>query len=301
MIKKITTTVLLIVIILTIYLERDNIFSINKKNLETPINSVTYLCNNNKKIDADFYKGKEISEQKPDQPPTPTGYVNLNLNNEKTMTLNQTISADGGRYANSDESFVFWDKGNGAMILENDKENNFIGCILSAKNPSDQNLPQTYLNSKNSFTIRLPEKYSIDESYEYKMSPEKTFAGVKFTIPKTESDGTNLGSDSYISIEKISEAKECTAKYFLDDPSVVAKNITENNSDYSFATSTGAGAGNRYEETVYAMPFKSDCVAVRYFIHYSVFENYPTGTIKEFDKQKLINEFGAIRKTLVLN
>ncbi|MBV9159354.1 MAG: MliC family protein [Candidatus Kaiserbacteria bacterium] len=37
----------------------------------------------------------------------------------REMTLPQTISADGGRYANADESFVFWNKGNTAFVQEN--------------------------------------------------------------------------------------------------------------------------------------------------------------------------------------
>jgi membrane-bound inhibitor of C-type lysozyme len=37
------------------------------------------------------------------------------------MTLPQVISADGARYAktDNDESFVFWTRGNGAFITEN--------------------------------------------------------------------------------------------------------------------------------------------------------------------------------------
>ena len=34
------------------------------------------------------------------------------------MTLPQAISASGARYANSDESFVFWNKGDTAFIQE---------------------------------------------------------------------------------------------------------------------------------------------------------------------------------------
>lgn len=36
-----------------------------------------------------------------------------------TMTLPQTISADGGRYANADESIVFWNKGDSVFITQN--------------------------------------------------------------------------------------------------------------------------------------------------------------------------------------
>jgi len=39
--------------------------------------------------------------------PVPTGKVRLFLDNGDDFELLQTISADGGRYANSDESFIF--------------------------------------------------------------------------------------------------------------------------------------------------------------------------------------------------
>ena len=64
--------------------------------------------------------------------------------------------------------------------------------------------------------------------------------------------------------------------------------------------STGAAAGNRYEETVYTLPGTNPCIAVRYFIHYGVFQNYPAGTVREFDQQALLASFDAIRHTLVI-
>ena len=89
-----------------------------------PINSMTYVCNLDKKINAEFYAGTPVAQTE-GQPPVPTGSVKLTFENGNTMTLNQTISADGGRYANSDESFIFWSKGNGAMVLQNNEEKDY--------------------------------------------------------------------------------------------------------------------------------------------------------------------------------
>ncbi|MDD5098663.1 MAG: MliC family protein [Candidatus Pacebacteria bacterium] len=38
---------------------------------------------------------------------------------DRELVLPQTISASGARYANADESIVFWNKGNTAFIQEN--------------------------------------------------------------------------------------------------------------------------------------------------------------------------------------
>ena len=44
--------------------------------------------------------------------------VNLSLSDGRTLILPQTISASGARYANTNESFVFWNKGNTAFVEE---------------------------------------------------------------------------------------------------------------------------------------------------------------------------------------
>jgi membrane-bound inhibitor of C-type lysozyme len=266
----------------------------------TPINTVTFMCDGNKKIYAEFYDSKTVQTSSEEQPPIPGGSVKINLDANTEMTLNQTISADGGRYANKDETFIFWTKGNGVMILENNLESSYKNCLAVAKNNEGEALSQIYKNQDSTFSIRLPEKYTIDAGYKYQLSPKKIFSGVKFTIPSELATGTNLGSDTYISAEQVPNATECNAKNFLDDPSIKETIFTDNNTTYSLATSTGAGAGNRYEESVYAIPGSSPCIAIRYFVHYSVFENYPKGSIQEFDKQKILDQFGSIRKTLIL-
>lgn len=165
----------------------------------------------------------------------------------------------------------------------------------------ESSLPQVYKNTLMGFSIRLPEGYKTDESYSYQaLGPGKEISGVKFAIPNSVAAGTNLADDSYISVEEIPRVSECSAKLFTY-PEVKANTVTEDGTTYSAATSSDAGLGNRYEETVYAISGTNPCVAVRYFIHYSVFENYPAGMVKNFDKQALLDQFDKIRKTLVVN
>ncbi len=268
---------------------------------KSPAHTATYMCNNNQKITAGFYDGNNQTQSEPNTPPIPTGSVTLTFGDGSTIALNQTLSADGGRYANTDESFIFWSKGNGAMVLQNNVEKDYTGCIIVAEDSASQNLPQIYANAQNGFSIRLPENYTVDTTYTYQITPKKIFNGVKFTIPPETATGTNLASDTYLSVETAPQATTCAADMFLDDSNIKATNITDNGTQYSVASSTGAGAGNRYEETIYAIPGTSPCRAIRYFIHYGVFENYPTGTISKFDEQALTNQFDTIRRTLVLD
>jgi hypothetical protein len=76
--------------------------------------------------------------------------------------------------------------------------------------------------------------------------------------------------------------------------------ITDNNVEYSFASSTDARAGNRYEEQVWAFPGTNPCFAIRYFIHYMAIENYPKNTVSEFNRDALIDQFDKIRTLLFI-
>jgi membrane-bound inhibitor of C-type lysozyme len=257
---------------------------------------VTYICDGDKTINATFYKGK-IQLVDPGQPPIPTGSVKIVLSDGRTFDLPQTISADGTRYANSDESFIFWGKGNGALVLENNTEKSYIGCIVEAKDSGE--LPNIYHDSSVGFSIRYPANYLVNTNYQSELSPDRKISGVKFTIPESITTGTNLSSDSGISVESIPDTQDCNANLFLYGNST-AQTITDNGVDYSFASSTDAAAGNRYEEKIWAMPGTNPCIAVRYFIHYGAIENYPQDLVQEFDKASLINQFDKIRQTLII-
>jgi len=263
-----------------------------------PIATISYACKDSKAIVAAYYQGESRPAQSPDKPPIPGGSVNLALSDGRTMILAQTISADGTRYANPDESFVFWSKGNGALVLEDNKEKSFIGCIQVAVDPGG--LSQVYASGSEGFSIRYPADYPAGEAYTYQnLGPGRDINGTKFTIAPSIAQDTNLGEDSYVSVEEIPQVKNCTADLFLDQ-SAKAHVVTLGDVEYSIASSTGAGAGNRYDETVYALPGTNPCIAVRYFIHYSVFENYPAGTVRRFDESALRNQFDMIRRTLTI-
>ena len=94
------------------------------------LNSVVYICDQGKIINAEYYESDLKTAVAPGIPPIPTGGVKISLSDNRKMILPQTISADGGRYANKDESFVFWSKGDGVMILENNQEKDYKNCVL---------------------------------------------------------------------------------------------------------------------------------------------------------------------------
>lgn len=252
--------------------------------METPSASLFYACNDNKTVEAEIFDT----------------HAKVGLSDGRNLDLAKKTTTDGDRYANADESIVFWRKTNGALILENNQEKSFIGCVLVKANPGD--VDEVYQNGTEGLSMRYPTGFTLDKNYTYQaLGPGKSIAGAKFTIPASLTSGTNLSDDSYISIESLPNTSNCNANLFLEDGTPAATTVTDAGVTYSKATATGAAAGNRYEETVFAVPGTNPCIAVRYFIHYGVIENYPAGTVQEFDKQALLDTFDKIRRTLVIN
>lgn len=265
-----------------------------------PIVTASYVCDTGKTIMAAYYQGTTQPTSNPDQPPVPGGSVVLTLSDGRSMMLAQTISADGARYSNTDGSIVFWNKGNGIMFTENNQET-YTGCIAVVSDPGG--LPQVYESSAQGFSLRYPSGYTVDSTYTYQeLGPGKEITGTKFTIPASLATGTNLSSDSYLSVEEIPKTSDCSASLFLPlNPGSVVKTMVDNGTTYSVGNSDGAGAGNRYDETVYVLPGTNPCIAVRYFIHYSAIQNYPPGMVAQFNEQSLITQFDQIRRTLTIN
>jgi hypothetical protein len=110
---------------------------------------------------------------------------------------------------------------------------------------------------------------------------------------------TNLAADTRLSVESMPGVKVCEARRFVDTPE---NELTENDGGHtwSVADAGDAGAGNFYDETVYALVGSSPCLAIRYFIHSTNIANYDPGAVKQFDRRALVTMFGRIRSTLAL-
>ena len=250
---------------------------------EIPVATTTFSCDAGKTIEGTFYKDK----------------VSLVLSDGRKLDVPQVVSGSGARYANKDESFVFWNKGNTAFITEGSPAiQTFSNCVQP---DASGNLLQTYASSTMGVSLQYPRGYTLNDAYSNdSVNPKKPIHGVSLTIPDTMATGTNLSSDTRISVEQLPNAKNCTGDIFVA-ANVKAQTVSENGVDYSVASSSDAAAGNRYEETVYAIAGSKPCTAVRYLVHYGVIDNYPAGTVTEFDKSALMSAFDTIRHSLVLS
>jgi membrane-bound inhibitor of C-type lysozyme len=274
----------------------------NSANSQHQVGTANYICDANKTIAATYYQGPApTASADATVPPTPNGSVALVLSDGRSVTLPQTISASGIRYANADESLVFWSKGNTAFITEGKTQSQSFANCLAASNISGQESWQTYAAAALGYTVRYPSGYTLNTSYvNQTLGPGKNIQGIQLVIPATEATGTNLASDSGVSIEQIRNVASCSASLFLSEQVGSTTTVTDNGVTYSVAMSSGAGAGNLYTEYAYAILGTSPCTAVRYFIHSSQIGNYPPGMVKAFDQTALLNEFDGIRRSLVI-
>lgn len=159
---------------------------------------------------------------------------------------------------------------------------------------------QSYTNSALGVSLKYPNGFTLNPTWQNTtVVPTKPISGIQFIIPGSMATGTNLSSDTYVSVEQLPRAKACTGDIFLAK-NAIARDSVDNGVTYSVASSSDAAAGNRYEETVWAIKGSSPCTAVRYMVHYGAYENYPPGTIVEFNRTALLDAFDQIRRSVTL-
>ncbi len=83
----------------------------------TSTQTYSYSCDGDRSITATFHLPKD-------------DFVNVNLSDSRHLILAHALSADGARYTNPTESFVFWTKGITAFVTENGTTT-YAGCVAN--------------------------------------------------------------------------------------------------------------------------------------------------------------------------
>jgi len=108
--------------------------------------TVVFTCDAGKTVSATF----DLST---------AGGVALTLSDGRVMSVPHAISADGARYANADESFVFWNVGNTAFITEgvgSTATTTYAGCIATPDTTTSASGTVTYRNDQYGFLLVIP-------------------------------------------------------------------------------------------------------------------------------------------------
>lgn len=296
----------LVIVLFFVFIWYGFFWQYNTQSKDTVVSNVVFICDDGKAVSVSFQSKKSFLYVASDGAAYPQGVADIALSDGRSMSLAQSRSVDGTQYVNANTSFSFWTNGNKAQIVENKKE--ITQCIRLADQPKGTDLSQVYVDGTYGFSLRLPgigfanhETYVINDAYYYRgIIGDKKISGVSFNIPVSIATGTNLSSDTYISVEQISSIQNCTPASFFDNKNILNLSSNEQGVKYSMASLTSSKAGNEYEEIVYTLAGTNPCTAVRYFIHYTAIGNYAPGTVKEFNKAALLAEFDQIRHSLVV-
>lgn len=102
------------------------VYLTDKQNKKSDVIQAVYGCSENKTINAAF-SDKNVA---------------LTLSDGRNIELPVAMSASGARYANSDETFVFWNKGDTAFI-EEAGQMTYKDCIEVGKGTPTQSMTDT--------------------------------------------------------------------------------------------------------------------------------------------------------------
>ncbi len=125
-----------------------------------------------------------------------------------------------------------------------------------------------YKSDLHKFSVQHLQYSGITEGYYFEFPGSSVRnLGVAFPMPTNFIAGTNLASDSRTSIEV---SKECNPVVLVSNPNVKEFSRTIGGYTFRAATSSDAGAGNFYEEHVYATVsprVAGECYVGRLFLH----------------------------------
>ncbi len=160
---------------------------------------------------------------------------------------------------------------------------------------------KTYTDQGGTFTFAFRSDFSVSTKAETGTAwtaPAST-AGIvlaKILVPASFEPGTNFGDATFTVGASTDPSAVATCLQSLAGGTGSAV-LSIGGTQFTKLEFQGAAAGNRYDTTSYRAVRNGQCYAVEYTIHYSVFENYPKGAVKEFDEAKATMALDEIAKS----
>ena len=242
----------------------------------TQTKKLTYYCDDNKTIQATF----KVAE------------LDLALSDNRTFRLPQVQSGSGMRYEQNPTQYgtdvAFVGKGDNALLLENNKTT-FANCTAATVIASDAPGYATYADPGRTFVFALPTNFSVAGAG-IGLAPgwsALTEAGgqvlAKLTVPQSFEAGTNFSGATFT--VGTSADLEALASCTKAEGGAVAPRTNLGNVGGPWLAAHQPAAGSRYDTTSYRVVHNAQCYAIEYTIRYGAIENYPEGSVKEFDAE----------------
>ena len=258
------------------------------------INSVTYSCDDGKTIVAAYAQTS----------------VALTLSDGRNLTLPQTESGSGIRYETtatstnsaSSTDIVFWSEGDNAFMTEN-ASSTYQNCLAGTITTNIDT--DTFTDVSKTFSFSYPSDLSVSGGgggYTQNWMVNATTSGMilaEVKIPQSYVPSTNFG-DATLTVGTSADPSAlatCLTYNPTGGKATAATSTVINGTTYTVFHSADAGAGNRYDTTSYRTSRNSQCYAIEYTIHYAVFQNFPKGSVKQFDESALQTKLDAIAQS----
>ena len=143
----------------------------------------------------------------------------------------------------------------------------------------------SYSSARYGWSIDYPTGTNPNEKYVYTSLGEgKEVSGISFAFPQKFYQGTNLSNDTSVIVLRKDNLAVCTPEAFTLEPVEQTAHVTVSGISWSMIKTSGAGAGNFYEETSYTTGDPHACYNVRLFLHSTNIGNYPPGVVTAFDR-----------------
>ncbi|NTV22109.1 MAG: lysozyme inhibitor [Candidatus Yonathbacteria bacterium] len=221
---------------------------------------------------------------------------------QRVLTMTQGVSGSGARYENGD--VVFWNKGDGAFVTEND-EMIYSNCITATVTPEGGDMRHVVDASQMfEFSYPAPAILSGGElGYTETWRQQTTTLGMvlaKVSIPRTFEPDTNF-SEAILTIGTSADpdaVKTCVTD--AGGAQVEKSQMTIGSTPFTVLSYSDAGAGNYYDTTSYRTVRDGQCYAIEYTIHTTNIDNYPRESgITVFDRNKITAVLEGIVRSFI--
>jgi hypothetical protein len=170
---------------------------------------------------------------------------------------------------------------------------------VAINSPGTASQSLTYYNQTSHAALTYSDIFApayFPSTANYKTRPELTLQ----MIDTNTYTNTNLGEAYFLLSSNADPQIVATCTYpnpnggGLEEPK---GNAVINGYSFVYSEAGGVAAGNIYEQYIYRTVNNGMCYEVIFFMHYGNIGNYAPGTVKEFDKNDLLQKFNGILST----
>ena len=253
---------------------------------------ITFYCGSGNSIQATFAKSS----------------VALTLSGGTTFSLPQTISGSGVRYESTStgSDVIFVSRGENAVFSNSASttDTRYNTCTAAHLTSVSRGGYENYTDQSGTFSFIFPKAFSVsgaDIGYSQSWAQGATTTGLELArvdVPQSYESGTNFGN-AWFTVG-VSSQPSAVATCLVDTSGMspdTTMRVTINGVSFTKMTFTGAGAGQRYDTTSYRTMHAGMCYAIEYTIHYGVLQNYPKGTVAQFNEQKIDSALNQVAQS----